>query len=445
MSRLTRLLTSGYYHLRDRLRFHPATAGLASWALALRANLTEARRPVRALELLARAARGCGNGARARALERRLCERVSRLSFREVNWHEFEAAERRDIPKAIILKPPVSPAEKGLLYIFFEEQWLRLLRTSLAPQVAQRYDLLLGPSWSPPHDVALLLAARFWPGKVYTLLSNLDDAPVIRRLSQKLVPIPLLASHWTNPDVYAPYLHLPKTHDIVMVATFSVYKRHWLFFDVLRQLPRHYRVLLIGRPVGNRDEASVLREARAFGAADRFELRSRLSDAEVAEALCRARVSLIFSGQEGSCIAVTESLLANTPVGMFRNARVGSKPFINRQTGVLLDEGQMGSQIMAFVTGAERYTPRQWALENVACNVSSGRLNQYFRQQADAESRPWTADLCAFYQNSLPLYCDARAEREMAPWYADFSARYNLHLGRPRAPARERDRVACPL
>jgi len=86
--------------------------------------------------------------------------------------------------------------------------------------------------------------------------------------------------------------------------------------------------------------------------------------------LARGRVSLVFSRQEGACIAVTESLFADTPVGMFRNARVGSRAFINNQTGRLLDRRGLARQLAEFVDKADRFHPRRWAIANISCHVS---------------------------------------------------------------------------
>src|SRR5262249_54524026 len=79
-------------------------------------------------------------------------------------------APRNDLPKGLLLKAPVSPAEKGLLYLTFEDHWLRLLQSGKVPAIARRYDLLLGPSTSPPPSRELLLTLRLWPGRLFSLL-----------------------------------------------------------------------------------------------------------------------------------------------------------------------------------------------------------------------------------------------------------------------------------
>src|SRR5262249_3036816 len=204
---------------------------------------------------------------------------------------------------AILLKPPVSPQEKGVLHVAFEEQWLRLFRRDHAAAVARRYDLLLGPSWSPPIDLPLLLAVKLWPGRLYTLPGNHDAAPAMAALSDRLCLVPLLASSWVDPAAFEPHLGGPKEYDLVMLANFHPVKRHWLFFHMLRRLPRRYRVLLLGVPLEGRTEQVLRDEARAFGVADRFELKLKPSREELLRGLCRSRASVIFSRQEGSCIA----------------------------------------------------------------------------------------------------------------------------------------------
>jgi Glycosyl transferases group 1 len=251
------------------------------------------------------------------------------------------------------------------------------------------------------------------------------------------VPVPLLASSWVNADAYQEHLGAAKDYDVIMVANFAPYKRHWLFFQMLRRLPRRYRVLVMGVPLGRRTEQALRDEARAFGVHDRFELRTRLSDAAIAEGLCRSRTSLIFSGQEGSCIAVAESLFADTPVGLFHDARVGSKAFINSSTGRLLTRHNTAAQVQDFIETSSSYRPRQWALANITCRHGHAVLNRHLREDALRRRQPWTRDLLPFYQNALPRYLCAADEREAAPWYDDFSRAYGVRLGAPagRAPA----------
>jgi glycosyltransferase involved in cell wall biosynthesis len=416
--------------LPEGLRAHPFTRAAAARFLAFRARWL-CRQPTRRLVLLARAAQLCPDAVGRHSLTRAVCEELERLDPAGIDWNALDIAstDRPDIPKAILLKPPVSDQEKGVLHIPFEAQWLRLFRGGQAEAVARRYDLLLGPSWSPPPEPGLLLALKLWPGRLYTLLSNFDDAERMRALSDRLVPVPLLASSWVNPAVFEPWLGRPRDYDVVMLANFATFKRHWLLFHMLRQLPRSYRVLLLGVPLGDRKEDALRAEARDFGVEDRFDLVVRPTRAQVAEGLCRSRVSLIFSRGEGSCIAVAESFLADTPVGLFHDARIGSRAFINARTGRLLRRRGLAGQVRQFVQEASWYRPRSWALEHISCLRSHEVLNEVFRNEARRQRLPWTRDLEPMQNDTYPCYLSPETAAEMLPWIEDFDRQYGLRLG----------------
>jgi glycosyltransferase involved in cell wall biosynthesis len=340
-----------------------------------------------------------------------------------------DPAARKDLGKGIILKPPVSSREKGVLYLTFEEQWLRLLQSGHVAEIAEEFEVVLGPSTSPPPHAELLLMAKLWPGRVYSLLGNFDDAELMRTLSPRIVPLPLLASSWVDPEDYTPHLGRPKEYDLVMLAHFDRVKRHWLFFDALRKLPRSYRVLLMGVPLGGRSEEDLRKEARALGVEGRFELLLRPSRDEVMSGLARARASLVFSKQEGACIAVTESLFAGTPVGLFRDARIGSRAFVNEQTGVLLDRSRLAEQLRELVETSGRYRPREWAVDHISCRKSLGVLNDVLAGAARESGAAWTRDLLPIRKDLVPSYLSARDDEEMRAVYEDFARRFGLLVG----------------
>lgn len=430
--------------LWDFVRYNAFCGRMASHGLAWLAALS--RRPLRRLALLTRAAR-VSPRRRLWQLKPALEAELARLDATALDWRELGSGPvpRSDLPKGILLKPPVSPREKGVLLLTFEDQWMRLLRSGQAPAIARRYDLILGPSSSPPPDVELLLMARLWPGRLYTLLSNFKDASLMRLLSPRLVPVPLLASHWVNPDAFAPYASQAKDHDLVMLAHFDPVKRHWLLFEALRRLPRRFRVLLLGVPLGPHTEEKFRAEARAFGVQDRFDLHVRPSRAEVMAGLARSRVSLVFSRQEGSCIAVAEALFAGTPVGLFKNARIGSRAFINDQTGMLLERRGLAAQLQRFVESAGSYRPREWAVANISCHNARVVLNGFLRQAAERDGDLWTRDVLPVAKDLVPSYVSAADEAAMLPWYEDFARRYGLLLGPAARPGPTHDRVLHSL
>lgn len=429
--------------LRDYLRYGAIPGRLASRTLTM---LSRSKRcPLQRLAFLTRAARVQPTRERLRSLKPQMDDCLRALDAKTIDWNAAGAADRKDMAKSIILKAPVSTREKGVLYLTFEKQWLRLLRTGKAAEIARRYDIVLGPSSSPPPHVELFLMTKWWPGTIWTLLSNFHDAELLREISPKIVPVPLLASSWIDGADFNEHLGQPKVYDIVMLAHFDPVKRHWLFFDALRKLPRSMRVLLMGVPLGGRSDKDLREEARSFGVADRFDLLVRPSRAEVMAGLAQGRISLVFSRQEGACIAVTESLFANTPVGLFRNARIGSKAFINDKTGMLFERRGLARQLQQFVEKADRFTPRPWAMENVSCHISRQVLNEILRETANKTDAEWTRDLLPIRKDLVPSYLSSADEEAMRSCYDDFEKRYGLLLGPAARPGWHSQQPTCSI
>jgi glycosyltransferase involved in cell wall biosynthesis len=415
----------------DALRHHPTPRMLAALGLWLRTRLRR-QTPLARVLTLARAAHICPTGITFRNLCRSLRDELDHLDPADIDWSRIgkQPADVNDVPKGILLKPPISPREKGVLHVPFEDQWLRLFRSGQAAAIAQRYDLILGPSWSPPPEPALLLALKLWPGRLYTFLSNHTDAERMRALSRTLMPIPLLSSSWVDPSSFEPYLKQRRDLDIVMLANFATFKRHWLLFDALRSLPASCTVLLMGVGMEGRTEGDLLQEAARFGVAGRFDLLVKPTREQIARNLARARVSLVLSRREGSCVAVTESLFADTPVGLVRGAHIGSRYFLNDRTGRLLREAHLASDLAEFIATADSYRPRAWALSHITYRHSTALLNHTLREMARQDGVPWTRDIEPISKDTISRYPDPEGALAMQPHIDAFEREYGLRLGR---------------
>ena len=346
------------------------------------------------VDRLAHAARLTTSERQQVIIEQRLGELMSQWTSSGFDWDRFfPLSSKRLVQKAIILKPALPNGERGVLFVAFEDNWLRLLRYANVSKLAGYYDLVLSPTWSPPQDLPMLVAARMWPRAMYSILSHIDDEVIFHRLSENLRPIPLLASSWVNPNIFQSR-SVPKRYDIVMLANFGEYKRHFALFRALGGAPLKLSVLLLGGRWGGRTPEVLLTEAAHFGVRDQITIEENLPDVDMIPALQSARVSVIMSKGEGSCVAVAESLFANIPVGLIEGARVGSNVFINAQTGRFLRESRLGEDLVDFVNHYSDFQPRQWMLDGAtSCYASSQILNQLLRQHAESEGRPWTQDL----------------------------------------------------
>lgn len=309
------------------------------------------------------------------------------------------------IRKAAILKPyDESTGEKGAIFISFEFEWARLLAARNRDEFARRYQIIVSPTWTPPHSKLNLLFPRIWPEPVYCLISNQTDLETFPRLSENYRMVDLYASSWVDPDLFHPRPSAERDIDLIMLANFGVYKRHHVLFRALRDLPASWRIVLVGQPNGDRTAKKLMAEAEAFGVRERIELHERVSDEEVCELLCRSRISLICSKREGSCVAVVESMFADTPVALLEGAGIGSGAFVNRSTGAFLEETRLVTELVQFHREAETMHPRTWCLENALDARSSSRqLNQLLREESERGGLVWTRDILSFHWRPDPV------------------------------------------
>jgi glycosyltransferase involved in cell wall biosynthesis len=348
---------------------------------------------------------------------------------RQIGWAKYQDDLRNSsLTTSLVLKTPGPDGEKGVLYCSFEYNWLRLVAHCRAEKFLADYLLVGASSWSPPDYAAMLSMAGLSEDPIFIGVSNRADAATYALLAPRVRAVPILASDWINPDFYAPQPSASRDIDILMVANFSAFKRHWLLFEALSRMKRDLRVTLIGIPSPGRGERELRDEARAIGVRQDLEILSNTPIETVTSYQCRAKTSVILSLREGSCVAVAESLFAGAPVAMLRGAHVGSKAYINPDTGVLVGERQLHHELSAFLERSETFRPREWAIANISCHQASRRLNALLRDYAVQAEQPWTQDIAPMCWRYVPSYVDPADERRMAPEVARLRDDYSIGL-----------------
>jgi hypothetical protein len=422
----------------DRLRYHPAVRRSISryklWRTP-RPQPGDTQAAARAIVQLCAAARLAVNDEELREIEARIVALADRLDAGGLDWTEFMPGfDDPRLTKAAILKPYVGPRERGVLFVSFETQWIRLLRPANYLELAERYAVVVAPSSSPPHILFTYAFPVLFPGPVFTLLSHPDDARTFPRMSSRLAVVPLYASSWVNPALFEPIPKPRRSYDLVMVANFAKFKRHQALFAALRSMPRGLRVLLIGQDQDGRTADTIRETARWYGVADRFTLMSDQPYREVTKYFCQARASVVLSKREGSCVAVAESLFADAPAAILQDAGMGSRTFINEETGRFLDENRLAADLADFVRNADRYRPRAWAEKNISCFRSSLILNEQLRRSALERGEAWTQDIAPMQWSPNPLLAREADRARLAAERRDISRRFGLEIGKPPPP-----------
>jgi hypothetical protein len=417
----------------DFLRYNAASRIALSYAIGARdtlAPLSGSNATATALLRRTFAARLRGRAHRSARLERRIIHAYQQWSPDGFDWDRFfPDSKPRLVQKSIILKPPKANGEKGVLFVSFESNWLRLLRYADVKKLAADYNLVLSPTWSPPYDLAFLVAYRLWPGTLVTILSNLDDEIIFHELTPNVVTVPLLASSWVDPDTFCPLSNGEKRHDIVMLATFAHYKRHFALFRAISEMRKKPRVLILGHRQDGRTRTSLEEEATLFGVGKQVTILEALPDREMIRALQSAKVCAIMSMGEGSCVAVAESLFANVPVGLVAGANIGSRAFINAYTGRFLRSDCLAEDLESFIREFSAYNPRRWMIENKASYVDSCRiLNESLKSLARKQGRPWTTDIASMHWRPNPVFACQADRDSLRQEYLLFERRYGIGI-----------------
>src|SRR5581483_101985 len=132
---------------------------------------------------------------------------------------------------AIVLKS-ATEGERGVLLLGYSYVFPFLLKAFDVNKIASRYYLVLEPSWSGYCDPDILCYAAF-PHQVFVQSLEPRDSKFLLDATPNLIPVPLAANWWVDHRVFRPLPGVTKDADIVMVAGWGRYKRHFRFFSAL--------------------------------------------------------------------------------------------------------------------------------------------------------------------------------------------------------------------
>jgi glycosyltransferase involved in cell wall biosynthesis len=295
---------------------------------------------------------------------------------------------------AIVLKSP-GPNEKGVILLYYSYVYPLFARFFDLERIAARYFLVLEPSWSGFCDLDILLFTRT---RHPTFVGSIEprDVAFLQSLRSNLVPVHFSSNTWVDHRIFRPLPGTTKDIDVVMIAGWAPYKRHWAFLAALRRLrARGVRltVALVGYPLGHTRE-DILQQVRFFGLDDSVEIHEGLDPEQVNLLLNRAKVNVLWSRREGVNRVIIEGMFAGTPCLVREGFNFGHPyPHINPLTGRFSSEDDLPDQLLEMVEGYRRYAPRDWVLANMSCQRSTALLNDAIRTTALGAGQTWTHDL----------------------------------------------------
>ena len=336
-----------------------------------------------------------------------------------IGWDRFKGWQQSGpLSRTVVLKAP-SAEEKGVLLVTFEYNWFKLLRDAeVARRIESRYDIIFSTSSSPGDYAMLCLALSTLRGPVYVMACNYGEIEKFGKVDPRVRCLPMLPCDWLEPANYRPKRWSERTIDILMVAGWGPVKRHWHFFDALRSLPADLKVVLVGQPDGAYDRNSILRLAREFAVPQKIEVLESLDISKVSELQCDSRISTVFSRREGCCVAVAESLMADSPVALIEGAHMGPCEYINGSTGCFLPLRGTGDALRKFLQDAESCHAREWATQNIANTVSWEKLGKFMAAERAARGEPWSGGMEVPCWKPHPMIPEGEPRRHLAEAFA---------------------------
>jgi len=313
------------------------------------------------------------------------------------------------IGSSVVLRAP-SSTDKGILYISFEYNWLKLVAADRLKATMRHFYIVGASSWSPTDYACFSAISGAGDDPFFVGISNSVDLAAYSVAAPQVMAVNQLAGDWVDPSEFRPLAHRQRDIDIIMVSHWAAWKRHSILFNALSKLSPNLNVVLIGRDVDGRTAETLFSEAAVFGVKQQITAFTNIDPIAVRTLLSRSKVAVALSAREGSCVAVAESLAANCPVICLENSHIGSLKYINQATGAKVSRSTLAPAISALLERREDLSPRKWYQENSGCWNSSARLEGELRQYAASRGRYSVESMAPLKWSYVPTY--ARKEDE---------------------------------
>jgi len=358
--------------------------------------------------------------SRKRLMQWHAAEKSAIWRDSQIGWDRFKGWQQSGpLSRTVVLKSP-SPDEKGVLLVTFEYNWYKLLKCAdVARRIESEYDIIFSTSSSPGDYAMLGLALATLTGPVYVMACHYGEIARLELFHPRVRCLPMLPCDWLDPAGYEPKSWDSRTIDILMVAGWGPVKRHWHFFDALRSLPRNLNVVLVGQPDGSHTRDSILRLAREFGVPQPLEILESVGIDKVRELQSNSRISTVFSRREGCCVAVAESLMADSPVALVEGTHMGPSQYINESTGCFLPRRGTGRALRDFLERGSSCRAREWAVRNIANSVSARKLGGFFAESRATRGEKWSGGLAVPSWKPHPMIPEGDARDKLKGAFAD--------------------------
>ena len=282
--------------------------------------------------------------------------------------------------RTIILKMPDiregDVASKGVILIAFTRTFGFYLEHINIDLLAKYFHIVLEPSWSGYIDPDIIGWSVKTSHPIYVQSTELDDRTTLTQLNKNLVPMSFGASNWVD---YKSFYNVDtdKTYDSIYIANTNPIKRIVRYLLAVKKIIKEdpqYRACLVCALWGGNKKEDISNLIHKFGLTYNMDVFFGLKKNELREKLSASKVNILLSYKEGSNRSLFESMFVGIPViCLVENVGV-NKSYINEHTGLLIEDQYLENALMHMKEKSTNYSPRQWAMKNIAPEVTTEKM-----------------------------------------------------------------------
>jgi hypothetical protein len=284
--------------------------------------------------------------------------------------------------KKIIVLKPYNHNDKGLIVVKYSYYFLLLLKLFDIDKLLKRYHVVLEPSWAGylNTDILAYLTSKH---SIFVMCYEKKDTRLLRTLSSNLKPVHV-GPNWWVPLVNFDKTTINKKFDIVIVASWSKFKRHYFIFKGPSLLKKYYpdmKIALVGYD-GDLSKDFILDMAVYFDVRNNIELFEKIPSDEVFQVVSQSEVSILWSRFEGNNRSIIESMFRGTPVIFREGHNFGDDyDYINAQTAVVANEENFGTILAHMFEHYSDYAPSDYVENKHNYRVATQIIEQEIKKE----------------------------------------------------------------
>jgi glycosyltransferase involved in cell wall biosynthesis len=278
------------------------------------------------------------------------------------NTEKFFLNQTRLFKVILIVVKSKNRNEKGIIIIKYSYYFSLFIKLFDVEKIAENYHIVLEPSWAGFSDPNILIYTLL-KTPVYVMTYEERDRLFLERINTNLIPVGIGPSWWVDQSIFNNDLYVKKDIDIVIIASWAKFKRHYYLFKTFAKLKRSghkLKIAMAGYP-GDYKLNDIKELAEIFELNDQIQYFEWLPPVEVSELLQRSKINILWSRFEGNNRSIIEGMFCNTPCIIREGHNFGDKyPYINKQTGMEANENNLAETILSMLSNYDEFSPRDY-------------------------------------------------------------------------------------